>query len=122
MDEYDEITVYYPDETETTYPADTTNEEIAIDSEAYQTVFGPDIAIKESENTIRIPSGVSVTQKQIDDIVAKVGGKVGNWVAQKVGGQTILTRNQSGIGTMNVKDLLMPAAIIGGLFLLTKGK
>lgn len=47
------------------------------------------------------------------DKLATVGGQ---WLAKQVGGNTVLYKNnQGGIGTMNIKSLLIPAAIVAAL-------
>jgi len=72
------------------------------------------------DGSVNIPGVLSnPTVKNILDKLAQSGGQ---WVARQVGGNTILTRQNGGIGTMNIKSLLLPAAIIAGLFILGKGK
>ena len=51
--------------------------------------------------------------KNAMDALLKQGGQ---WVAKQIGGNTVLYKNnQGGIGTMNIKSLLIPAAIVAAL-------
>jgi len=51
--------------------------------------------------------------KNAMDALLKQGGA---WVAKQIGGNTVLYKNnQGGIGTMNIKSLLIPAAIVAAL-------
>ncbi len=91
--------------------------------------------VDQANNTIITPDGVThtnqitlplgLTSAQIQQaavrIAAQTGTPVGQWLARTIGGNTVLYRNpQGGIGTFNVSSMLLPAAILLGIFFLGK--
>jgi len=91
--------------------------------------FTPENAAVSAANAIAVANGGTITQSgsfvfpgmtpaQQNALIAKLGTAAGNWIAQKVGGSTIITRQGGGFGTMDIKGLLIPGAIVLGLFLL----
>ncbi len=73
------------------------------------------------DNTVSFLPGVA--QSTINNIVAQLtaqaGSAAGRWLSKQVGGSTVLYRQNSGqIGTMDIKKLLLPAAVVAGIFFL----
>lgn len=65
---------------------------------------------------IVLPSGVS--NAAINSILASLAGTAGRYIAQQVGGNTVLYRqNSGGIGSLNIQQLLIPAAIVAAIML-----
>lgn len=86
-----------------------------IVNKAAGTVTTTDGVEYKGANQIKLPFGI--TQAQVDSFTAKLGQQAGNWIARQVGGSTVLYRQNGGIGSMDIKSLLVPGAILAALFL-----
>jgi hypothetical protein len=76
-----------------------------------------------SPSTITIPGIISdsAAASIAANLSASIGTAAGKWLAKKVGGNTVLYRQQAGgIGTFNIQNLLLPGAVIFGLVMLSK--
>lgn len=62
--------------------------------------------------------GNILTPAQKSQIISQLGNIGGQWLARQVNGQTVFYRGNSGLlGSLNIKDLLIPGAIVAALFL-----
>lgn len=64
-------------------------------------------------NSITLPF---LSPDQSQKLINQLATAGGQWAARQFGGNTVLYKNnQGGIGTMNIKSLLIPAAIVAAL-------
>lgn len=73
------------------------------------------------DDTVSFLPGVaqSTINKIANQLTAQAGSAAGRWLSKQIGGSTVLYRQNSGqIGTMDIKKLLLPAAVVAGIFFL----
>jgi hypothetical protein len=75
--------------------------------------------LSSSGDTITLPF---LTAAQQNQLLQQLGQRAGNWIARQVGGSTVLYKQNSGIGTLDIKSLLLPAALILGFMAISKQK
>lgn len=89
-----------------------------IINKAANTVTTPDGVVYTGANQIALPFGI--TDAQVAAFTAKLGATAGQWIAKQVGGQTVLyNQSAGGLGTLNIQNLLLPAALLIGVLMLT---